>query len=229
MTAPVTVAVPFRGGHLDREIHADYIRARLRAMLPEARHITADAPGAGFSRAGARNAAVREAGTGVVVLCDADTLPEEQPLRDAITSAANDGRLHLPYTLYRALGPDSTLAVYARGLDPHQVQASETSMRPIGGVWVIATEAWWAAGGMDERFIGWGFEDDAFWAAAGCLLGAPVRHNGVITHLFHQSAATSPRSDEYRRNRDRYAAYARARRHAPSMRRLVGLSEEAPR
>ncbi|MFE0819164.1 galactosyltransferase-related protein [Streptomyces sp. NPDC058847] len=223
---PVTVAVPFRGGQLDREIHADYIRAQLKAMLPEARHITADAPGADFSRAAARNAAVREAGTGVVVLCDADTLPEEQPLRDAVTAAANTGRLHLPYTLYRALGPDSTLAVYARSLDPHQVQASETSMRPIGGIWVITADAWWQAGGMDEAFQGWGFEDDAFWAAAGCLLGEPVRHTGMITHLYHQPAATGPRSEGYRRNRDRFMAYNRARRHPASMRKLRGLDVE---
>ena len=32
----VTVAVPFRAGALDREIHAEYVAARLREMLPDA-------------------------------------------------------------------------------------------------------------------------------------------------------------------------------------------------
>ena len=31
----VTVAVPFRAGALDREIHAEYVAARLREMLLE--------------------------------------------------------------------------------------------------------------------------------------------------------------------------------------------------
>lgn len=85
----MTVAVPFRGGQLDREIHADYVAARLRDMLPDAEHMVVDVDGV-FSRARVRNEAVRRAGEGVVVLCDADTVPEEQPLRDAVAGAAED-------------------------------------------------------------------------------------------------------------------------------------------
>lgn len=223
----VTVAVPFRGGQLDREIHADYVAARLRDMLPDAEHMVVDVDGV-FSRARVRNEAVRRAGEGVVVLCDADTVPEEQPLRDAVAGAAEDGRLHLPYTRYRALTPEATLAVYARGVDPHHAPVAEESRRPIGGIWVIRADAWWAAGGMDEAFVGWGFEDDAFWAAASVLLGPPVRHDGVITHLHHKPAA-NVRSPEYRRNQARYQQYVRARRAPAAMRRLVGLPAEQPR
>ncbi|MEV6102613.1 galactosyltransferase-related protein [Nocardia sp. NPDC051981] len=221
----VTVAVPFRAGALDREIHADYVTARLRELIPEARHLRVDVDGQ-FSRAAVRNEAVRQAGGGVVVLCDADTLPEAGPLRDAIAGAAGDGLLHLPYTTYRALSAEGTLAVYARGLDPHHAPAAETSRRPIGGVWVITADAYWAAGGMDESFVGWGFEDDAFWTAATTLLGAPVRHHGVITHLRHDPAVNT-RSAEYRRNRGRYQTYLRARSSPTAMRALVGIPEEA--
>lgn len=223
----VTVAVPFRGGRLDREIHADYVTARLRQMLPDAEHLLVDSPGE-FSRAAARNEAVRQAASDVVVLCDADTLPEPEPLRDAVAGAAGDGRLHLPYTRFRGLSPEGTLAVYARGVDPLDAPVEDESMRPIGGVWVIRADAWWAAGGMDERFRRWGFEDDAFWAAAGCLLGAPVRHEGTITHLHHASAADT-RTQAYRANRARYQQYARARRDPVAMRRLVGLPDDRPR
>lgn len=221
----VTVAIPFRPGALDREIHADYVAARLRQMLPDADHLMVDVPGQ-FSRARVRNEAVRRAADGVVVLCDADTIPEEQPLREAIAGAAADGRLHLPYTRYRALSPEGTLAVYARGTDPAHAPVTEDSMRPIGGVWVIRADAWWAAGGMDERFVGWGYEDDAFWAAAGCLLGEPVRHHGTITHLHHAPAANI-RSPQYRANRLRYQQYARARRDPDAMRRLTGQDSPA--
>lgn len=217
----VTVAVPFRPGMLDREIHAEYVTARLREMIPEAEHLVVDVDGA-FSRSRVRNEAVRRAGEGVVVLCDADTLPEEQPLRAAIEDAAADGRLHLPYTRYRALSPEGTLAVYARGVDPLDAPVSEESRRPIGGVWVIDVDAWWAAGGMDEAFRGWGFEDDSFFTAANVLLGETVRHEGTITHLHHTPAANT-RSPEYRTNRAHYQQYVRARRSPEAMRRLVGL------
>lgn len=220
----ITVAIPFRPGCLDREIHADYVATRLKEMLPEATHMRVDVEGT-FSRARVRNEAVRRAKTGIVVLCDADTLPEEQPLRAAIKGAARDGRLHLPYTTFRGLGPEATLAVYARDADPHQVPAQETSRRPIGGVWVIDTQAYWKAGGMDEKFIAWGFEDDAFWTAAGCLLGESVRHTGVITHLHHTSAAVIG-SPSYKANRARFAQYQRARRNPEQMRRLTGTREK---
>ncbi|GAB3209835.1 hypothetical protein GCM10027294_25800 [Marinactinospora endophytica] len=220
----VTVCVPFRGGELDREIHAEYVAARLREMLPDAQHMVVDVDGE-FSRARVRNEAVRRAGEGVVVLCDADTLPEPGPLRAAIAGAGEDGVLHLPYTRYRALSPEGTLAVYARGVDPLHAPVVEESRRPIGGVWVIRADAWWRAGGMDERFRGWGFEDDAFWTAATTLLGEPVRHEGVITHLYHAPAA-STRSPQYRANRARYQAYLRARRSVEAMRRLVGIPQE---
>ncbi|WP_329520509.1 glycosyltransferase [Spirillospora sp. NBC_01491] len=217
----VTVAIPFRGGALDREIHAEYVAARLAEMLPEAQHLVVDVEGE-FSRARARNEAVRQAGDGVVVLCDADTVPQEAPLRDAIAAAADDGRLHLPYTTFRGLSAEGTLAVYARGLDPHHAPAAETSMRSIGGIWVIRADAYWQAGGMDEQFRTWGFEDDAFWAAAGTLLGEPVRHHGVITHLRHEQAARIG-SPAYRRNRARNQLYTRARTSPEQMRRLVGV------
>lgn len=219
----VTVAVPFRAGALDREIHADYVSARLREMAPDADHMVVDVDGP-FSRARVRNEAVRRAGSGVVVLCDADTLPEEHALTAAIAGAAQDGRLHLPYTRYRALSPEGTLAVYARGIDPMDAPVEDESRRPIGGVWVISTDAWWRAGGMDETFKGWGFEDDSFHTAANILLGQTVRHEGTITHLHHTPAANL-QSPEYRRNRSRFQQYVRARRSPEQMRTLVGVPD----
>ena len=140
----------------------------------------------------------------------------------AISGAAADGRLHLPYTRYRALSPAGPLAVYARGVDPMDAPVEDESRRPIGGVWVIRADAWWAAGGMDEDFKGWGFEDDSFFTAANVLLGETVRHEGTITHLHHTPAANT-RSPEYRTNRAHYQQYVRARRSPEAMRRLVGL------
>src|SRR5690606_21446003 len=153
---------------------------------------------------------------------------EEEPLREAIAAAGQDGLLHLPYTLFRGLSAEGTLAVYARGVDPHHAPAAETSKRPIGGVWVIRADAWQRAGGMDEGFVAWGFEDDAFHAAAECLLGPVVRHHGVITHLRHEPAANT-RAVSYRQNRARFEQYLRARRNPAAMRALTGAPDPSKR
>lgn len=217
----VTVAIPFRGGELDREIHKEYVQKALSAMLPGVAVYTVDSPGPVFSRAAARNLAVREAPEGVVVLCDADTLPEKHALEAAIKGADEDRVLHLPYRLYRALTVPGTLSVYARGIEPIHAATELTSSQPIGGIWVIHTQAWANAGGMDERFQGWGFEDNAFWTASETLNGPTVRHHGSITHLAHTSAANN-RSPEYLRNKRLYQSYLKVRGKPALMRKLVG-------
>jgi len=183
----VACVIPWRGGQPDRERHHQTVRAHLRELLPDAIHIDADNGAHPFSRAGSRNHGVRlaqDAGADVVVLCDADTLPERDPLMEAI-GAARDGVLHLPYVHFRGLSMRGT-AQYLGGIPLPECETESAHDWATGGVLVITPEAWWRAGGMDERMVGWGFEDTAFRIAADALLGPTVKHQGTIWHLYHK-------------------------------------------
>jgi len=197
VAGPVTVAVviPWRPGTPERNAHHEYVRAHLRQLLPDAVHLDVDSGHTPFSRAGSRNEGVRQAeaaGADVVVLCDADTLPEREPLHAAI-EAATDGVLHLPYTWYRGLSRDGT-ATFLTGAPSADCPVDLEHQWATGGVLVVQPDAWWAAGGMDERMIGWGFEDAAARICADALLGSTVKHAGTITHLWHpqESGLGSP-------------------------------------
>ncbi|MGW0905023.1 galactosyltransferase-related protein [Streptomyces sp. NPDC002853] len=182
----VAVVIPWRPGTAERNAHHEYVRAHLVALLPDAIHLDVDSGHQPFSRAGSRNEGIRQAqaaGAGVVVLCDADTLPEPEPLYAAI-AAASDGVLHLPYSWYRGLSRDGTQA-YLTGAPADKCSTDLAHEWATGGVLVIQPGAWWQAGGMDERFTGWGFEDAAYRIAADALIGPTIRHNGTITHLWH--------------------------------------------
>lgn len=182
----VAVVIPWRPGTHERNAHHEYVRAHLEALLPDAIHLDVDSGHQPFSRAGSRNEGVRQAqaaGADVVVLCDADTLPEPEPLHAAI-EAATDGVLHLPYSWYRGLSRDGTQA-YLAGTPAADCSTDLAHEWATGGVLVIQPDTWWQAGGMDERFTGWGFEDAAYRIAADALLGPTIRHNGTITHLWH--------------------------------------------
>lgn len=188
MAGPVTVAVviPWRPGTPERNAHHDTVRAHLRQLLPNAVHLDADSGHQPFSRAGSRNEGVRRAeaaGVDTVVICDADTLVEAEALHAAIADA-KDGRLHLPYTWYRGLSRGGTMAYLAR-VPLADCEAELEHEWATGGVLVTRPDAWWRAGGMDERFLGWGFEDAAYRTAADALLGPTVRHEGAINHLWH--------------------------------------------
>jgi hypothetical protein len=182
----VAVVFPWRPGTTERNTHHDTVRAHLRALLPNAIHLDVDSGHTPFSRAGSRNEGVRQAqaaGADVVVICDADTLVEADTLQAAI-AAARDGVMHLPYTHYRGLSAAGT-AQHLAGAPANQCPADLEHQWATGGIIVIQPDAWWQAGGMDERFTGWGMEDAAYRIAADALLGPTVRHVGTITHLWH--------------------------------------------
>lgn len=193
MTA--AVVIPWRPGTPERNAHHERVRDHLRWLLPDAAHLDVDSGHDPFSRAGSRNEGIRQAeaaGADVVVICDADTLPEAEPLHAAI-EAATDGVLHLPYTWYRGLSRDGT-EQFLTGMPATNCPTDLAHEWATGGVLVIQPDAWWAAGGMDERCTGWGFEDAIFRICADALLGPTVKHAGTITHLWHpqESGLGSP-------------------------------------
>ena len=199
----VTVIVPWRGTDPARLRAHEHVTTRLREMLPDADHTEADDRSRElFSRAGSRNLGVAQAvDADVVVVCDADTIPQREPLLAAIRAAHNDGVLHTPYTRFRGLTEAGT-AAYLAGRPADECDAELDWLWSFGGVFVIRPAAWFDAGGMDERFHGWGAEDLAFSRAAETLLGPTRRHPGIITHLWHP---TSPPADATWALADRYA------------------------
>jgi hypothetical protein len=224
----VAFVVPWRPGTPERNAHHEHVCDHLRQQLPDAVHLNADSGHTPFSRAGSRNEGVRQAeatGATVIVLCDADTLPETEPLHAAIT-AATDGRLHLPYTWYRGLSQDGTRA-YLNGTPAADCPTDWAHEWATGGVLVIQPGAWWQAGGMDEIFRSWGMEDTAFRVAADTLLGPTVKHPGVITHLWHplESGLGTP---QHIANGQRMERYKAAAGNPDAIRALLAERTSAP-
>ena len=193
----VLVGIPWRA-QPHRVYAHDLTVARYRDLLPDAYIMDVDTKHDTFCLAACRNRAVwlaETCGYDVVVLADADTLPEQKPLVAAIEAAAGDSRVHLPYTEYRSLRRDGTdQALDGIPLDrcAHMVVPFATS-----GVYVTTPATWWACGGQDERFQGWAPEDMAWLIAHRLLLGAePARHEGRVYALHHESPTkTGPTYD----------------------------------
>jgi hypothetical protein len=61
---------------------------------------------------------------------------------------------------------------------------------------VMRASAWLEAGGMDERFTGWGYEDNAWYAKVAQTIGPPVHHAGVAWHLWHPAQRYSYSPEE---------------------------------
>lgn len=205
----VLVGIPWR--EQPHRVYAhDLTVRRYRDLLPDADVVDVDTDHDLFCLAACRNEIVRRAEASaydVVVLADADTLPERGPLLEAVEQARYSRFVHLPYTEYRSLRRDGT----DQALDgvPLERCAHVTIPFATSGVYVTTPASWWASGGQDEHFQGWGLEDFAWLIAHRTLLGAdPTRHDGRVYALHHESA--DKHGDQYDRNVARYQQYLSA-------------------
>lgn len=189
-----TIVVPWRDTNPERAVACRAVCDALRVMLPGAALLLADSGHEPFNRSASRNLGIRHLPDDeIAVVCDADILPDRQPLHDAI-AAAQDGRLHYPFTLCWYLDQDHTGRVLA-GAEPQAGTAAAALHGAEGGVFVMLAGSWRRIGGMDEQFRGWGYEDNAFCAVASKTCGAH-RHRGVIYHLWHPHERYTGSADE---------------------------------
>lgn len=147
-----------------------------------------------FSRAGSRNAGVRAAGDAdVVIINDADTIPHEPAVVAAIAQAA-DGRLHFGLDRMKYLSEHESEMFY----DGHQVDVSDARQHD-SSVLVCQPSTWWRFGGEDERFSGYGGEDNARTIAARTMVGVHW-HKGTAVSLYHDPSVRDIGSERWKPN-----------------------------
>ena len=157
----------------------------------------------------------------VVVIGDADTIPERGPLLAAVARASGSGTVVLPYTEYRWLGASGTAAFMAGG----SLEDSEFELvkGACSGVYVTTPRTWGSHGGQDERFRGWGYEDAAWYLAHETLVGeVPSRETGRVFALHH--VAQPREGDQYDANAALMERYKAASGDPAAMRALVAES-----
>ena len=163
------------------------VLAWYQTNLPDIEVFYADRPGEKWNAAASRNDGVKraqEAHCDVIILNDADTLPEIKPLLEAIEQCKTDGLVHSPYNKCKYIDMEMSELYYV-GKDIRLLK--HTLFSPAtGGIWVCTPEAWWSVYGMDEKFQQWGPEDAAFDISHRIIKGVPlVPHEGYIYCLGH--------------------------------------------
>lgn len=155
--------------------------------LPDATIISAYDGRMPFCLSGSRNVGVKQAqeeGAEVVIINDADTLPQIESLIKAIKYAKDNACCVLPYDEYRSLREDGTKE-YLKGIPLEMCNYFEV-LGACSGCYVTTPETWWAHYGQDERFRGWGFEDSSWFAAHSTLLDRqPHRIKGCVFSFHH--------------------------------------------
>jgi hypothetical protein len=181
--------------------------------LPDIEIFYADRKGGVWNAAATRNDGVKraqEAHCDVIIINDADTLPEIEPLMEAIEQCKTDGFVHSPYTKCKYIDIEMSELYYA-GKDIKLLK--HTLFSPAtGGIWVFTPQAWWDVYGMDEKFEQWGPEDAAFDISHRIIKGVPlVAHEGYIYCLGHVPQIHDEGfGPSHRKNMSIYDLYLRA-------------------
>jgi hypothetical protein len=170
-----------------------------------------------------RSAAINRAAAGewdVAVIIDADVLVDLDRVGEAVERAHATGRMVLPFTRRQSLSLESTQRIMRGGATPTKADATETQTYNVSTCVVVPRCLWDEVGGFDARFVGWGGEDDAFWAACRALAGVD-KIDGDAWHLWHPVSKwrdhRSPLYTEAKGLADRY----RGTRDADAMRALL--------
>ncbi|MFD7706339.1 glycosyltransferase [Streptomyces sp. NPDC059786] len=146
-----------------------------------------------FNKAWAVNVGVvsTPAETEVVCVLDADILVDRYFVARNTTRLHDSGHgTHLPFRWSLSLDEPSTLRAIAARVDAGAADVPESVLRglllrePPGGCVWLRTEVFHAIGGFDERYEGWGGEDDD--VVARLAAAAPlVRYDDALLHLNH--------------------------------------------
>lgn len=221
----VSVLIPWRSGNGERETIFRWTQLRWLDLLPQAELVVAGDKGEPFNRSRARNNAFANSFGDILVIADADTIvPSKGAIEQAIETA-EAGEWVLPYDIYYNATQAQTVRLLDRRPSVDVPEPEEWEFRltdSSAGVLVMPRAAFEAAGGYDENFVGWGFEDRAFADALDTLWGPCRRLPGYVVHLWHPvRAGDAFDNPAIHDNQSRWLQYRRAVGNRTAMAELV--------
>jgi len=208
---------------------------------PHSKYIFAYNPGP-FNKGWGFNVGVRQASTSIFAFGDADVIVEGA-LAQCIAHCQQGYRAVKPYRRLLDLTSEETAVVRTGDFDfepPRPADVAARNREPkgefvvfCGGLFFIRSDAFRHLGGWDERFVGWGGEDDAMtYKLERARLSAVELDERPALHLWHRrTAETTSGQPFYAANRallDDYRRYsdAQLRRMADLQLQVVGSREK---
>ena len=191
--------VPRRADNGHRDKLWAWCRRRWETIFPDIPIIEGHHEEGPFNRSAAINRAARAAGEwDLAIVIDSDVFLRQSQVQAAIYLAAQTGKVTWAHRRWRGIREDWSKRIVAdkRDLGPELERVEDMDVwvertNPISWscCFVVPRAVYDDAGGFDERFVGWGFEDLAWQSLVVGLYGFE-RIEGDVIHLWH------PRSEE---------------------------------
>lgn len=226
----VTVAIPFRDQG-DRTPQLEWLRARYEALLPEVELIVEPDDGEDpFSKTIAVNNCLKKATRPIIAVIDADVWVEREAIETAAKLIRNGDTAWVRPAdrVLRLTGHTTRKLIQTNPAAPTPTfseEDCEAITGTVGLAFIVSAEAFRDIAGMDPRFRGWGWEDNAFNWAMRCLHGQEILFNATLIHLWHPRGKDQEGRRVWKgqqgRNAELGTRYKRAARRPTWMRRLI--------
>jgi hypothetical protein len=185
----ISIVLPYTSSDGRRQRICDWVCERWRRLLPDAEILIGESRSADFSRSEACNAAAARATGSILLVTDADVACNLEMITEGIERVrGGDAPWVVAHTVYHALTEPFSDALLGRAPEtrfepPYEGVSATTSE---AGVLILTRTTYERAGGYDERFIGWGYEDRAFAAVVNSVVGRYGRVVGDMLHFWHE-------------------------------------------
>ncbi|KKK40080.1 hypothetical protein WQ57_00875 [Mesobacillus campisalis] len=190
----ISILVPYQSDNGERDISFNWIKKYYEVVMPDAELCIGMSQSSPFNRSQAFNNAAKKATRDIFVLADGDVIYNPDIIQEAVHLLDNYPWV-IPFRSVINLHQDNTDRLL-------QTEPSWPLNTPIdhyyvdnyyerfaGKLMVMSRDTYISSGGPDERFVGWGGDDDAFVLALETLCGNYIKLDRDVIHLWH------PRTD----------------------------------
>ena len=225
----LSIVLPYRPSEDGyRSAIFDWIYKRYEQLFPDSEIIVCDSNDEQFSRSKSRNIGVDQSTKKFILLADADIIPFKQFIESGIFDINNGVSWMILYDNDLYFNADKSSSKIILNSDPiSEIIPSqiiwEHKITSWAGQLLFKREDFYEIGGYDERFTGWGYEDNAFQVAADTILGQHKRvRNAWTIHLWHPYSHDSTFGQPMiRYNRNLYNNYVRCSNSKEQMLDLI--------
>ncbi|WP_053362690.1 galactosyltransferase-related protein [Bacillus sp. FJAT-27251] len=192
----LSILMPYRPDNGPRDRAFSWVKEFYNKMLPESEICISDCSTPLFSRAEAINNSAKQATGDIFIIVDADIFLDPYIVNKSV-HLLNEHAWIIPYSRVKHISKKSTKALLNTEPSwPAQIQfevsksADAAARNFVGGINIIPRKTFETVGGFDERFLGYGAEDDAFGHSVNTLCGPYLRLDTDIFHLWHPRVRT---------------------------------------
>lgn len=209
MLEDVSILIPYAPDLGPRDAALKWVLKYYERCMPEVEICIGQSSSDLFNRSQAINQAAQQATRNVFVLVDGDTVYDPSLIVESLPLLEQYGWVIPFHWSYDISEESSRVVLQSEPGWPLEVEVKESDCRdfsgaPGGRIAIVTRKNFETVRGMDERFLGWGWEDLALAWSLDTMCGHHIRLDRYIYHLWHSSAGPNPNWDKNHQLFDHY-------------------------